>query len=1127
MQAGAEVVPVDSAMAAAATSPKPEPLAYDVHLFEAFPAVCAKGKNGVQTCQAMSLFLQDRANFEMLYSKQLGKIQQSPKSEDWAKQVASVWAAVHKAMASISAEHVDFASKHTTSIVAGIKACTLQQDTQIQRLTSEGLKIKSRYQDYATKANKTKERYDKKCADALELLASLNRKPDGDKSSDIFTKVWDSTKHLAFTSQDRQRTKIAAAMDDIVAAEAAYTRAVEALASQRTTYERSLKDNLRAFEVTEEQRIEYIKDLLLRTEKARLGTLKKIEAVIADMQAAIQSIDVLDDIEEGLVQGLGLQSPELTAETAWLLDPESTRLADLVTGVQSMSDQGVICTHAMLNTLVEYISAEETFVQALDKLSSIHGPTPNEKIETGLFASSNPVVADEGATLSAAWTAVVAQLQRVAYLHREFGSLLAEPVLLSLGTMKNEYDETKTALDADLGRLYGTILAERQAHWRLLTRLETKRKELEANQTTQTVNVDKEDMLHHLGLADSPSERERKLGWKVDQLRDEITDLSAQVDASAAALLDKADTFREELQRVLSGYTKNEKYRLDVKKSSLRSLVKAHDHLVLGLKHASQAIVTDVDQLSATADIQEFIQHVVDASPPTTEGPSLVPQLSTSPLLLEQLRRHTSTAKPKLVATPSNSNLARTIDETEDSNASDADAILDKKDELKDDKDSLLFAMGSAEFQRVFNLPASEQVVASFSCALYLNNFPCQGRLYLSQTHLCFTGWRDAFVVLPLTEITHMERKNTAIVVPNALELTTATQGRFFFASFLYRDECMQSVGQLRQIQQQMQAILTPSDDGTPDDDDSTASNSEGSETQVSLDIAEQETILSQDYDVVMDEVLSLPLAYVNKALWGPAAYLDALLKATGETNVSVGEWSPGPVQYTAFKRQETFQKVRTVTYTHNKKYMVGPSAIPTSQEQRLSFEDGVGLVVSVTATVADAPYHDYFRAESRWLFTPQPNGDTRLRTGVRLFWVKSTWLKKQIEGATASESKETMKLWAVKAMEAYKKTTATTTAKATPPTKAPSAVVPPVAAEVPKTTPPVATKMVLPEGRLVWGLALLAYLLVLLSLWRLGSLHQRSVALQEEQVALLRAMLQSVSDGQLRDVLQHVLPPH
>ncbi|KDO27489.1 hypothetical protein SPRG_07078 [Saprolegnia parasitica CBS 223.65] len=1117
MQAGAEVVPVDSAMAVAATSPKPEPLTYDVHLFEAFPAVCAKGKNGVQTCQAMSLFLQDRANFEMLYSKQLGKIQQSPKSEDWAKQVASVWAAVHKAMASISAEHADFASKHTTSIVAGIKACTLQQDTQIQRLTSEGLKVKSRYQDYVTKANKTKERYDKKCADALELLASLSRKPDGDKSSsDLFSKVWDSTKNLAFTSQDRQRTKVAAAMDDIVAAEAAYTRAIEALASQRTVYERSLKENLRAFEVTEEQRIEYIKDLLLRTEKARLGTLKKIEAVIADMQAAIQSIDVLDDIEDGLVQGLGLQSPELTSETAWLLDTESSRLADLVAGVQSMSDQGVICTHAMLNTLVDYISAEETFVQALDKLSSIHGTPPNEKTETGLFASSYPVVADEGATFSAAWAAVVAQLQRVAYLHREFGSLLAEPVLLSLGTMKNEYDETKTALDADLGRLYGTILAERQAHGRLVARLEAKRKELDANQMTQSNNSDKEDMLHHLGLADSPSERERKLGWKVDQLRDEITDLSAQVDASAATLLGKADMFRQELQRVLSGYLKNEKYRLDVKKSSLRSLVKAHDHLVLGLKHASQAIVTDVDQLSATCDIQEFIRHVVQESPPS-EAPTLVPVLSTSPVLLEQLRKHTSTSKPKLVATSSNSNLARTMDETEDSNASDADAILDKKDELKDDKDSLLFAMGSAEFQRVFNLAASEHVVATFSCALYLHNFPCQGRLYLSQTYLCFTGWRDAFVVLPLTEITHMERKNTAIVVPNALELTTATQGRFFFASFLYRDECMQSIGQLRQIQQQMQAILTPSEEVE-------TTNGEAPETQSSLDVSEQETILSQDYDVVMDEVLSLPLAYAYKSLWEPAGYLDALLNASGETNVSVGEWSSSPVQYTAFKRPETFQKARTVTYTHNKKYMVGPSAIPTSQVQRLSYTDGVGLVLSVTATVADAPYHDYFRAESRWLLTPLANGDTRLRTGVRLFWVKSTWLKKQIEGATASESKETMKLWTVKAIEAFKKTTTTTTAK-TPPTTAPSTEKPPVVAEVPKTmVPPVALKM---EGRLLWGLVLLGYLLVLLSLWRLGSLQQRSVALQEEQVALLRAMLKSIADAELRDVMQHVLPPH
>ncbi|OQR94762.1 hypothetical protein ACHHYP_00933 [Achlya hypogyna] len=1080
----AEVVPVDS-MAIASAKP---PLSYSVHLFEAFAAVCAKGKNGVQTCQAMSVFLQDRANFEVLYSKQLGKIQQSTKSEDWAKQVATVWAIVHKSMAAISAEHSEFSNKHTTSIVAGIKACTLQQDTQIQRLMSEGLKIKARYNEYVAKCSKAKERYDKKCADAIELLQSLARKPAPDDKADLFSKVWDTTKNLAFTSTERQKQRVASALEDVVSAEKAYVRSVEVLKAQRSMYERSLQDNLGAFEVTEEQRLEYIKDLLLRNEKARLSMLKKVDGVIADMQASMQSIDVLDDIEEGMVQALGLHTPEIAADSAWLVDTETSRLGDLVGGVQSMSDQGVICTHAMVNTLVEYISAEETYVQALDKLAALHAAP--DAAAANIFSSPYPVVINEGTTFAAAWAAVVAQLQRVSYLHREFGSLLAEPVLLSLGTMKNEYDETKVALDADLGRVYGALVAERQAHARLAGRRDIKLKELEALQVLKGADDDKDDVLRHLGLSDSPSERERKLGWKVDQLRDEARDLHAQVEASAAELQAKADGFRHELQSVLSGYVKNEKYRLDVKKSSLRSLVKAHEHLVAGLRHASQAVVADVERLSAVADIQQFIREAQASvsEPPVSDDTS--PVLTQSPVLLEQLQRHAS-ARPKLVATVSSSSLARPVDETEDSSASDADALDAKKDELKEDKDSLLFAMGTADFQRVFSLPASEQVVVTFSCALYLNNFPCQGRMYLSQTHLCFTGWRDAYVVLPLVDITLLERKNTAIVVPNALEISTTSQGKLFFASFLYRDECFQSIAQLRQIQQQMQAILTPDGPGPPSDTPSTA---------VTLDLAEQEAILTSDYDVVMDETLPLPMAFAYKDLWEPVGYLAALLQASGETLVHVGDWDAGAA-YTAFKREERFHKTRTVTYTHNKKYMVGPSAIPTVQVQRVLYDADVAFVLSVTATVSDAPYHDYFRAESRWLFTPLPDGACRLRTGVRLFWTKSTWLKKQIEGATASESKETMKLWATKAVETYQKTSPVAADKPPPA---------PTVNLLPASPMPVARPLT-PRWALddaTWRAVVIAIAVVLfLGLWRLAALAQESVRLQTEQLALLRQM--------------------
>jgi hypothetical protein len=44
-------------------------------------------------------------------------------------------------------------------------------------------------------------------------------------------------------------------------------------------------------------------------------------------------------------------------------------------------------------------------------------------------------------------------------------------------------------------------------------------------------------------------------------------------------------------------------------------------------------------------------------------------------------------------------------------------------------------------------LDSHEQVVESFSCALYLSNFPFHGRLYLTRNRMCFSGWRDTIFV--------------------------------------------------------------------------------------------------------------------------------------------------------------------------------------------------------------------------------------------------------------------------------------------------------------------------------------------------------------------------------------------
>lgn len=123
------------------------------------------------------------------------------------------------------------------------------------------------------------------------------------------------------------------------------------------------------------------------------------------------------------------------------------------------------------------------------------------------------------------------------------------------------------------------------------------------------------------------------------------------------------------------------------------------------------------------------------------------------------------------------------------------------------------------------------------------------------------------------------------------------------------------------------------------------------------------------------------------------------LLDLAGATSISLPDWTRHNVSYTAVTTPETFDGFRLVSYTHNKKYMVGPGVIPTAQTQRYSYARGSRLIVSTTTSVSEVPYCDYFRVEHRWVFsaTKKP-GVALAQVGLRVQWLKSTWLKKQVK---------------------------------------------------------------------------------------------------------------------------------
>ncbi|XP_048589080.1 protein Aster-B isoform X2 [Nematostella vectensis] len=96
----------------------------------------------------------------------------------------------------------------------------------------------------------------------------------------------------------------------------------------------------------------------------------------------------------------------------------------------------------------------------------------------------------------------------------------------------------------------------------------------------------------------------------------------------------------------------------------------------------------------------------------------------------------------------------------------------------------------SGDFRRLFkDLPDSEQLIVDYSCALQ-RDILVHGRLYISQNWLCFYanifGW-ETFVTINCSEVISIRKEKTALVIPNAIQISTEGE-KYFFASFISRD---------------------------------------------------------------------------------------------------------------------------------------------------------------------------------------------------------------------------------------------------------------------------------------------------------------------------------------------------
>ncbi|XP_068944266.1 GRAM domain-containing protein 2B isoform X3 [Petaurus breviceps papuanus] len=93
-------------------------------------------------------------------------------------------------------------------------------------------------------------------------------------------------------------------------------------------------------------------------------------------------------------------------------------------------------------------------------------------------------------------------------------------------------------------------------------------------------------------------------------------------------------------------------------------------------------------------------------------------------------------------------------------------------------------------FHKLFlEVPSEEPLRQSFTCALQ-KEILYQGKLFISENWICFYSkvfGKDTKICIPVVSVTLIKKTKTALLVPNALIISTVTE-RYIFVSLLSRD---------------------------------------------------------------------------------------------------------------------------------------------------------------------------------------------------------------------------------------------------------------------------------------------------------------------------------------------------
>ncbi|KAG1457872.1 hypothetical protein G6F46_007071 [Rhizopus delemar] len=178
------------------------------------------------------------------------------------------------------------------------------------------------------------------------------------------------------------------------------------------------------------------------------------------------------------------------------------------------------------------------------------------------------------------------------------------------------------------------------------------------------------------------------------------------------------------------------------------------------------------------------------------------------------------------------------------------------------------------------SVPQTDVLIEVYKCALQ-KEILLQGHIYISEHHVCFKanifGWVTNLVI-NFDEITAVEKRMTAKVIPNGIMIATSTS-RHIFASFLLRDQAYDQIVKIWKLHKRISSLSSSSSLNTSSSitqsyeeskhDQASSSNRSSTHSKDSAIMPNTPPHLLTDETLIKEDIVSQPsvTTYDNKPM--------------------------------------------------------------------------------------------------------------------------------------------------------------------------------------------------------------------------------------------------------------------